>query len=298
MTDYARIASRLFNAPLMIRPEKAEMLVAVLAERLGIARLDRMDGSAMTAVEMNAMAAAGRSGPSADDRTYELIGGVAMIPIEGTLVHKSGWIGSYSGMTGYDGIAAQFREAMDDSAVKAIWLDFDSPGGEAAGCFDLVDEIFASNKASGGKPVWSFVNEQACSAAYALASAGDKVFMPRTGIAGSIGVYVLFIDQTDALGKEGLKVEFIRSGENKARESGLEPLTDARRAKLQAMVDADRLLFARTVARNRAISIKSVMDTEADWYAADDALAVGLIDGVLSQVEAFAKLQRSLARAG
>lgn len=298
MTDYARIAGRLLNAPLMLRPEKAEMLVAVLAERLGIARLDRMDGAAMTAVEMNEMARSGRSTSRADERPYEVIDGVAMIPVEGTLVHKSGWIGAYSGMVGYDGLATQLREAMDDSAVKAIWFDIDSPGGEVAGCFDFVDEIFACNRANGGKPIWSCINEQATSAAYAIASASDKIFMPRTGITGSIGVYLLFVDETDALSKEGLKVEFIRSGRNKARESGLEPLADDRRAKLQARVDAQRDLFARTVARNRAISIKSVMDTEGDWFGAQEALSTGLIDGVMSQVEAFAKLQRSLARAG
>lgn len=296
MSDYARIAGRLLNNPIALRPEKAEMLIAVLAERLGIARLERMDGSAMTVVEMNEMAAEGRSGAPALDRMYELVNGVAMIPVEGTLVHKSGWVGAYSGMTGYDGLAAQLRQAMADPDVKAIWLDIDSPGGEVSGCFDLVDEIFASNKANGGKPIWSFINEQATSAAYALASAADKIFMPRTGIAGSIGVYVLFVDETNALTKEGLKVEFIRSGTNKARETGYEPLADDRREKLQARVDADRRLFARTVARNRAMSIKSVLDTEADWYGADDSLQLGLVDGVLSQIEAFGKLQRSLAR--
>lgn len=297
MMDYARVASRLLNSPIMLRPEKAEMLVAVLAERLGIARLDRMDGSAMTAVEMNSLALAGREESASIARYYDLVDGVAMIPVEGTLVHKSGWIGAHSGMTGYDGILAMDRQARLDPECKARLLDLDSPGGEVQGCFDAADEIYATNKKNGGKPVWALVNEQATSAAYALASAADKIFMPRTGITGSIGVYILYVDQTKALTKEGLEIDFIRSGEKKARGNGLEAMEDETRAKFQERVDSDRNLFARTVARNRGVSVKSVMETEGDWYGANEALERGLIDGILSEVETFAKLQRSLKRA-
>jgi ClpP class serine protease len=195
MKDFARIAGRLFNNPIAIHPQKAEMLVAVLGERLGIVRLDRMDGTAMAATEFNAVAATGRA--DADGRkakSYELVDGVAFIPVEGTLVHKSGWIGPSSGMTGYDGILTQCREAWDDPDVRAVWLDIDSPGGEVQGCFDCADELYANSKANGGKPLWAMVNEQATSAAYALASAADKIFLPRTGITASIGVYILYVD--------------------------------------------------------------------------------------------------------
>jgi ClpP class serine protease len=73
-------------------------------------------------------------------------------------------------------------------------------------------------------------------------------------------------------------------------------MDDRTRAKFQALVDENRQLFARTVARNRRMSVKSVLDTEGDWYGPEDALRLGLVDGILSEVEAFAKLQRSLAR--
>lgn len=296
MTDFARIAGRLLNTPIAIRPEKAEMLTAVLAERLGIASLERMDGSAMTRVEMNALAESGRSGPAARGRYYDVEDGIAFLPIEGTLVHKSGWVGTYSGMMGYDFIATMLRQAMMDQEVQGIWLDVNSPGGEVSGAFDLADEIHACNARNGGKPIWGMVNEMACSAAYALISGADRIYSPRTGISGSIGVYMLYVEQTKHLGKEGLDVEFIRSGERKARGSGLEELDDATRAKLQADVDKARDIFARLVARNRRMSVKAVMDTEADWYSADDAKAHGLIDGIMSEIEAVSKFQRHLRR--
>lgn len=299
MKDYARIAQRLLNTPIALRPEKAEMLIAVLGERLGIVRLDRMDGTAMVSTEFNSTAAQGQDDAAANrkNRLYDVVDGIAWIPIEGTLIHKSGYIGTNSGLVGYDGIMAQCRMAWDDPDVRAVWLDIDSPGGEVAGCFDAVDELYANSKKNGGKPLWAMINEQATSAAYAVASAADKIFMPRTGITGSIGVYILYVDETKALTKDGISVEFIRSGEQKAKGSSLETMDERTRSKFQSSVDRDRDIFARAVARNRGISLKSVLDTEGDWFHADDALKLGLIDGVLSEVEAFSKLQRSVGRA-
>lgn len=298
--NFAHVCSRLFNAPLMLRPEKAEMLVAALADRLGIAKLDRMDGSAMTLVEMNTAAADAVSGPRPDYRIYEVVNGVAIIPVDGTLVHKLGRVDPYSGMTGYDGIAAKLRQAREDSEVQAIWLDIDSPGGEVSGCFDLAAEIAAgSARGNGGKPVWAMVNEMACSAAYAIACAADKVYGTQTSISGSIGAYILYVDWTKMLAEEGIGVTFFRQFDLKARGSGLEDMDDETATKLQGSVNQTVDLFARHVAANRrSVSLKAVTDMRSQWFDAPQALEWGLIDGILSEVEAFAKLQRSLARKG
>lgn len=300
MTDLARIAGRLFNTPLMVREERAEMLVAALAERLGIARFERIGAEAMTAVELNEKKAAGLDQPRTAERYYEVVDGVAWIPVDGTLIHKSGWIGTWSGMVGYDGIATMLRQASEDPDVRAIWLDFNSPGGEVAGCFDLADEIYARSARNGGKPIWAMVNEMACSAAYALASAADKIYGTRTSISGSIGVYIMYVDYTDALSQDGLKVTFFREYDLKGRGSGLEPMDEETAAKLQQSVSQTADLFTRTVASNRGskFTIAGVKAMRSQWFDGPQALELGLIDGVLSEVEAFAKLQRSLKRAG
>lgn len=298
MTQFAHIMQRMFNTPVMIRQDKAEMIVAALSERLGVARFDRLDGSAMTSIEMNQMAAVGRRERRAERRMFDMVDNVAWVPVSGTLVHKLGSLDPYSGMTGYDGIITKVRAAMADDEVKAIWLDVDSPGGEVSGCFDTAREIAAYTKRAGGKPIWAMCNEQACSAAYAIACAADKVYAPETAVAASIGVYILHVDWTKALDEDGISVRFFRAGEKKARGSGLEPIDADTEAKLTASVQQTRDLFVKHVAANRRISAKSVFDTESDWFSAPEALKLGLIDGVLSEVEAFAKLQRSLARAG
>ena len=64
-----------------------------------------------------------------------------MIEIAGTLVHRGAWIGQSSGLTSYEGIAAQLQAALSDPAIRGIAFDIDSFGGEVAGAFDLADRI-------------------------------------------------------------------------------------------------------------------------------------------------------------
>ena len=120
-----------------------------------------------------------------------MVDGIAVIEIAGTLVHRGAWIGQSSGMTSYEGIAAQLQAALADPGVRGIALDIDSFGGEVAGAFDLADRIRA---ARAQKPVHAFIAEHALSAGYVLASQADHIILPRTGAVGSIGVVALHTD--------------------------------------------------------------------------------------------------------
>src|SRR5260364_110477 len=72
---------------------------------------------------------------------YTVIGGVALIPVHGVLMHKLGVLQSFWGMAGYDGLRQNIWRALADPEVHALALDIDSPGGMVAGCFDLADAI-------------------------------------------------------------------------------------------------------------------------------------------------------------
>lgn len=298
MTDLTRVAGQLFNVPLLIEPAKAEMIVCALHERLGIGTFERIDGTTLGALEMRAQADEAIAAGHSANKLYPLDENVAVIEISGTLVHKYGYLDPRSGLTGYDGIARKLRAALEDRDVKAIWLDIDSPGGAVAGLFTLCEEIAMSTKSEGGKPIWAYVNEQATSAAYAIASVCDKVFAPAEGVLGSIGCVVMHVDFSEALSSEGIKVEVIRAGKRKMRGNSVEPLDDPTRTKLQAWVDQTRERFAKMVAAGRRLSVQSIMATEADWFGGEESLRLGLCDGVMSEAQAWAKLQRSIKRAG
>lgn len=291
MTRLAHLAQRLFNVPLMIRPEKAEVIMAVLAERLGVASLTRLSGETV-ALDSMAMFDDGMESAERDsDPGYDVAGDIAIIPVHGTLVQKTGALRPYSGMTGYDGLRQAFLTAIEDPEIKAIMLDVDSPGGEVSGCFDLVDTIY---QARGTKPIWAILSESAYSAAYALASAADRITVPRTGGTGSIGVICMHVDWSQALTESGLKVTFIQYGDRKADGHPEIPLSKEARAAFQQQIDAMGELFINTVARNRGIPARKVRDTQAATYLGVDGIKAGLADEVAAPHDAYRSLAASL----
>jgi ClpP class serine protease len=280
------LAQRLFNRPLAILPDKAELVMATLADRFGVTRLFNARGEAVAL-------APEEIGEPASYKPYEVVEGVAVVPIEGTLVHRLGCLHPYSGMTGYDGIRRLFGMAWDDPEVRAIVLDIDSPGGEVAGCFDLVDAMYAARE-TGEKPVWAILNECAYSAAYAIASAATRVIVPRTGGTGSVGVIAMHCDISRALTAAGITVTLITYGARKADGADVAPLSKEARARAQADVDAMGDLFVATVARNRGLAPAAVRATEAATFLGEASVAAGFADAVLSPDAAFAELLASL----
>lgn len=288
MTNYPHLATRLFNVPIAIAPHKAEIVMAALADRFGITQLFRQDGEALMLANGGARAFLEETdSEQAQYKPYDVVEGVARIPIEGTLVHKLGTLHPFSGMTGYDGIRAMLSMALGDADVLAIMLDIDSPGGEVAGCFDLVDAIY---EARGSKPIWAVLTESAYSAAYAIASAADRIIVPRTGGTGSVGVICMHVDMSQALSKAGINVTLIHYGALKADGNEFNPLPKQTLARFQADVDAMGEIFVETVARNRDLTPKRVRGTQAGTFLGADGVEIGFADAVMAPDEAFASL--------
>jgi signal peptide peptidase SppA len=289
MTHFAHLAQQIFNRPLAIRPEKAEIIMAAIADRLGIARLRMPDGRTRL-FDGGDIIFAGEAEPACADG-YEVHQGVALIEVQGTLVQRQFGLRPTSGMTGYNAVRSNFFTALEDPSVKAIALDIDSPGGDSAGLFDLTDAIFA---ARGSKPVWAILDENACSAAYAIAAAADRITVPRTGYAGSIGVICMHVDVTGMLEKEGVTVTVLQFGARKADGQPVVKLSDDARTAMQADIDTIGELFVTTVGRYRGISANKVRDQEAAVFMGAKARDAGLVDAVMSPAEAFAALVKSL----
>jgi capsid assembly protease len=283
VSKFAHVAGRLFNAPLMLRPEKAEMLCAALVDRLGIAKLDTIDGRSLGAAQMRQMAMDddwGWAKPKTARDMYDVRRRVATIGINGSLVHKLGGVEPYCGMVGYDCIERIVADAQANEDVGAILLDIDSPGGEVAGCFDFARKLRGMGASVGGKPIVAFANEMACSAAYAIACACDAVMTTETGIVGSIGVWTMQVDMTKGLSKNGVEVTMIRAGERKARGGPYEVADDETFSKLQGWVDETWDIFCAHVGECRGEDPADVKALEGDWFTGRDALEMNLVDAV------------------
>ena len=190
-------------------------------------------------------------------------------------------------MTGYNGIRQALLSAIADPQVQRIALDINSGGGEVAGCFDLVDTIF---ELRGEKPIAAILTESAYSAAYAIASAADTIYVPRTGGTGSIGVICMHVDLSEALTKAGLKVTFITNeGADRKTDGHSEiPLSKEALAAFQSEIDEMGALFQETVARNRGLAASAVRDMRAGTFMGSAGITAGLANAVRAPDAAFA----------
>lgn len=277
------IASRFLNVPIAMRPDNAGLLFHQL--RNGPSRGD---------VDVEDLPV---SKASRHDLGYDVFRGVAMIAVEGVLMSKLprwalGYYSVFSQMCAYDQIALAIETAMRDDDVDAIMLGIDSPGGEVAGCFDLVDTIFALR---GEKPTWAILDENAYSAGYAIASACDKVIVPRTGGTGSVGCIMLHVDMSRSMNDAGLTPTIIQYGARKSDGTDVRPLGKEARAKFQGDIDAMGELFVQTVARNRRLKVSAVRATEAATYLGAKGVDVGFADDVMSPAQAFRAFLKALA---
>jgi signal peptide peptidase SppA len=223
-----------------------------------------------------------------DQRSYAVTdAGIAIIPVQGTLMKKAYGLWAMSGCSSYEKISAQFQAAMQDSAVRGIMLDIDSPGGETHGVFEL-SEMIASMR--GTKPVYAAANDLAASAAYGIASGADKIFVTRTGCVGSIGIYSVHCDESGWDEKAGLKYTYIYAGEKKVDGNPHEELSKSAKSDAQAEVDRQYGIFVATVAKNRKKSDKQITDTQAGCLFAEAAVPlladyVGTIDDAMAALE-------------
>lgn len=303
MGNFTFSLQRLLNTPLAITPANAAMIVAAVRSRFNFSALQVGDRS-LTVDDMDMMAFEGRQFAAESTQTrkrrmklFEEAGPIAIIPVHGTLTKTQyDSLDPESGMTGYNRIEQKLDAAMADDDIKGIWLDVDSGGGEVGGMMSLArfirDRVSVKGLGSAGKPVWAMASPYAYSAAYMLLSAADYTIGSLDGGAGSIGVLCLHADYTEYLKEEGIKITVLRSGERKAKGNPYEELDDETRDHIQSQMDELYGMFCGLVAEFRGIPEKRVRETQALDYMPEAARAIGLLDEVSTEHEAFERFLR------
>ncbi|WP_425384669.1 S49 family peptidase [Wolbachia endosymbiont (group A) of Sturmia bella] len=200
-----------------------------------------------------------------------------IIPIHGILTKKSEVFDDVLGMTSYEKISEEIEEALIDKEVETIILDIDSPGGEVNGLFDLSDFIYQARRK---KRIVAIANDDAYSAAYAIASSAEKVLVTRTSGVGSIGVIASHIDQSGFDEKQGIKYTTVFAGSRKNDLNPHEPITSESLESLKSEVNRLYGMLVELIARNRNLSVEAIKSTEAGLYFGEKAVEIGLADGI------------------
>ena len=111
--------------PWAISEEGRQLLLAVWSR-----------GDLYASVQEQALAA--RDGkPLENTRTVTERNGVAIVPVDGPLFRKADMLTEISGATTYERLRKDLQAAVDNTRIRGILLQVNSPGGEADGCNEL-----------------------------------------------------------------------------------------------------------------------------------------------------------------
>lgn len=276
---HRHLINLIYSSPWAIREEKLFAINEIMTRKIA--------GFSLSTEEIQAITKAAKPGRPARSQ-----GDIAVLPVMGVISHRASLVSDVSGPTGTSAerLSADFQSLMEAPNVGTIVLDVNSPGGTVGGVPELAQQIY---DARGKKRVIAVANAEIASAAYWIASAAQELVVTPSGEVGSIGVFMMHQDFSQAMDAAGVKTTFIKAGKFKAEGNPYEPLTDEAQSALQESVDNYYSMFIKAVARGRGASVSEVRNGfgQGRMVMADEAVRLGMADRV-------ATLEQTLARLG
>ena len=191
--------------------------------------------------------------------------GIALIRIEGVILDPREAI-------------QQIEHFADDSAVRAIVVRIDSPGGAVVPS----QEIYAALKRvrdEGEKTVVASMGNMAASGGYYIAAASNTILANPGTITGSIGVIMEMTNIEELLDTVGVQSVVVKSGLHKDLASPFRPLSKDSRAILQHVMDDVHDQFIHAVAEGRDMEVEHVHAlADGRIFTGRQALEANLID--------------------
>jgi protease-4 len=181
------------------------------------------------------------------------------------------------GSIGGESTSELLRQARFDSAIKAVVLRVDSPGGSEFASEKILREVQALRKA--GKPVVVSMSSYAASGGYYIAAAANQIYASPTTITGSIGVFSYIPTFQRSLEKVGVKVDGLGTTPLAGDMRFDRALGAVTKQVLQASVDHAYQQFLHRVADGRKKTVEEIDKVaQGRVWAGADAQRIGLVD--------------------
>lgn len=208
---------------------------------------------------------------------------IVVIEVCGTLTYRPvetmcGEVG-----TSYKELEEQVEDAIEMGATT-ILMNFNSGGGEAAHVFECCENIRTMCDEAGVSLI-GYIEDMACSAAYAIAVICDELYINPSACSGSIGCVISLLDTSKAMENEGYKRIYITSGKNKVPFAEDGSFKKEFLDRLQEDVDKLNTQFCDHVAKYAGIDSKIIRGFEAEVFDAEDSLKNGLVNGIMTNKE-------------
>jgi signal peptide peptidase SppA len=206
-------------------------------------------------------------------KAYIAEDGTGVIPIAGVIGKSLSPIEKMTGAVDVSDIADTIDDYSMNPQVTRIAFQVSSPGGTVTGVEELANKV--RNIA---KPTMSYTDTEMASAAYWVAAAADKVVASPSSTVGSVGVYMVVADYSEAAKAEGIKMIVIKAGQHKAIGVPGAEVTDAHQAHLQEGVDEIHADFKAAVLKTR--KMVKAEDMEGQVFSGKQAAQRGLVTGL------------------
>mgnify|MGYP002507797584 FL=1 len=206
-------------------------------------------------------------------KAYIAEDGTGVIPIAGVIGKSLSPLEKMTGAVDVSDIADTIDEYAMNPQVTRIAFQVSSPGGTVTGVEELANKV--RNIA---KPTMSYTDTEMASAAYWVAAAADKVVASPSSTVGSVGVYMVVADYSEAAKAEGIKMIVIKAGQHKAIGVPGAEVTDAHQAHLQEGVDEIHADFKAAVLKTR--KMVKAEDMEGQVFSGKQAAQRGLVTGL------------------
>ncbi len=205
------------------------------------------------------------------------VGKIVVIPLSGPITTAGSLLSPGSTIT--PGLVRDYlTRAEKDTAVKAIVLRIESPGGEIAPSQEILWEIEEVKEA---KPVVVSMGGTAASGGYYISTKADKIVALPTTMTGSIGVISQVMNVEGLLEKLGIQIETFKGGKYKDMYSGFREMTPEEEEIMQGMIDEYYEQFIDVVAEGRGLSRDEVRDlATGQIYTGTEAKELGLVDAL------------------
>ncbi len=223
---------------------------------------------------------------------------IAVIYATGAIVDGSGGYDPLNGETlGSETLRDAIRAARKDTAVKAIVLRVDSPGGSASASDSIWHELVVARDEKPDRPLIVSMSDLAASGGYYIAMPGQVIVAQPSTLTGSIGIFGGKLVTGGVYEKLGANIEATSIGRNAEMESPARPFNESEVQKVETQLRSFYTGFVRKAAASRNMTPEQ-LDALAQGrvWTGQQAKANGLVDelGGLDRAVSIAKARAKL----
>ena len=197
---------------------------------------------------------------------------VGLIDLKGNILENE--------LANSDNFNLSLKNAYDSSAMKALIIRIDSPGGSPVQAEYMYHSINYFKKKKPDVKVYAVCVEACASAAYLVASAADEIYASPSSIVGSIGVLYNGFGFVDTLEKVGVTRRLLTAGKYKGLMDPFSPVEPQAESYIKDMLSIIHQEFIEKVKKGRGDRLKiNDLTFSGLFWTGVQAKPLGLIDG-------------------